>query len=122
MKTSGMMLQEHIESQTLNEMANVSKRTTGLPMCIWVLSEIPVEHNLPRLKFQNNYSDKVQPKEMIPVSISDNPVLLIKNLKLKISSRDFELLRKWIIKNKELLLRYWNYDATIEDLIDGLKK
>ena len=123
MKSLGILLQETFHRETeLNEMANVSKNTTGLNVCIWVLSEILVEHNLPRIKFQNNYGNKVQPQSMIPMSISDNPQILIKNIKLGISTKDFEKIRSWVILNKDLLLRYWNYDATIEDLIKEIKQ
>ena len=123
MKSLGILLQETFQRKTeLNEMANVSKNTTGLNVCIWILSEIPVEHNLPRIKFQNNYGNKVQPHSMIPMSISDNPQILIKNIKLGITTQDFEKIRSWVIPNKDLLLCYWNYDATIEDLIKEIKQ
>ena len=64
----------------LMEMANLSKLSTGLEVIIWLQINNPQstgKHNLPRLKFQNNTSDKGQLEEGIPMSISDTPEILL---------------------------------------------
>ncbi len=50
--------------------------------------------------------------ELIPISIDqENPEILIKknsNFKLKISNKDLENLKKWIVRNYEELMKVWN--------------
>lgn len=103
-------------------MINMSKESSGLPVIVWVLGENSICHNLPRIKFQNNYANKVQIHNLISLTISDDPQVLNKTIKLEITTNDFEKIRSWVIFNKDLLLRYWNYNATIEDLIKEIKK
>lgn len=122
MKTLNMMLQEQIESQKLNEMSNLLKNDTGLPVIVWFCGETEVEHNLPRIKFQNSYSNKIQPKELVPMSIEDNPKILLKNVKLNITQRDLEKIRTWIIEHKETLLKYWKYEISTKEAINLLSK
>lgn len=97
-----------LEDQMLLEMANLSKEDTNLPMIVWIQVESESQHNAPRIKFANNTSNSLKPTDLVPISISDNPVILSKGTKLKISSKDFEQLRQWIIKHKDNLLKVWN--------------
>lgn len=122
MKTLGMMLKEQIESQKMNEMSNLLKNDTGLPVIVWFCGETEVEHNTPRIKFQNSYSNKIQPRELVPMSIEDEPKILIKNLKLNISERDIEKIRSWVREHKETLLKYWRYEISTKEAINLLSK
>ena len=107
------MLLEEFQREPLNEMANAPKSVTGLPVIVWIEAEEPMRHNTPRIKFQNSYSNKLSHKELVPLTIEDNPIVPIKNWNgLNISQKDFERIRKWVIRNKELLLKYWKYKIT----------
>lgn len=123
MRTLGMMLMEEWLAQPMNEMANAPKRVTGLPVYIWIEAKEPTQHNLPRIKFQNNYSDKISRPDLVPLIISDDPYIPIKNWnELKISSKDFERVRQWVIRNKQLLLDYWNDKITSYDVFEKNSK
>ena len=109
-------------------MANISQNTTGLDVIVWVQTintQSNVKHNLPRIKFQNNTSTKIQINELIPISISDNPQILLNNNdlnKIKISQAQINVIKQWIIKNKEILIDYWEEKITTSELWQKLKK
>ena len=114
--------------EMLLEMANISQNTTGLDVIIWVQTnntQSTGKHNLPRIKFQNNTATKIQANELIPISISDNPNILLKNNdlnKIKISQAQINELKQWIVKNKEILIDYWKEKITTDELFQKLKK
>lgn len=94
------MLQEALKNEPLNEMSNLLKSDTGLSVIVWFCGETEVEHNLPRIKFQNNYSNKIHKSELVPMSISDNPEILI-NIKLNIKQKDVDKIKEWVKLNKK---------------------
>lgn len=99
------------------------KRYPQLPVNVWIQQEPKdkkLQHNLPRIKFQNNYSDDfTSNSDLISLSISDNPTVLQKK-KISISSSDFEALRKFVILNKDVLLKFWNQELMDEDELKPL--
>ena len=114
--------------EMLLEMASISQNTTGLDVIIWVQTnntQSPGKHNLPQIKFQNNTSTKIQINELIPISISDNPEILLKNNdlnKIKISQAQINEVKQWIVKNQEILIDYWQEKITTDELFQKLKK
>lgn len=123
MKSLGILLQEtYYQDNSAIEMINISKEDSGLPVIIWILGETSVCHNLPRIKFQNNYANKVQIQNLISLTISNNPQVLDKNIKLEISINDFEKIRKWVIKNRNLLMKYWKHKIFVEEFLKSIKQ
>lgn len=106
-------------------MSNLSKKRTGLDMIVWISScHRPLnKYEIPRLKFQDNVSDKIDKTDLIPISISDNPTILIKSKQIKTSTESIQKLASWIKKNKNVLLRHWNDPTyTSDEVIDDLQK
>lgn len=104
----------------LEEMSNLIKRKTGLPVNIWVDDigvERNVEHNEPRIKVQNNTSDKRQ-DDTFELTISKNPYVISGICKL--SSKNLNKVKNYVIKYYEPLMDYWNQKIDIEDLKDIL--
>ena len=122
------LLQTVYTDEMLLEMANISQSTTGLDVSIWVQTnntQSTGKHNLPRIKFQNNTATKIQINELIPISISDDPKILLKNNdlnKIKISQTQINGIKQWIMKNKEILIDYWEEKITTDELFQKLKK
>ena len=122
------LLQTVYTDEMLLEMANISQSTTGLDVIIWVQTnntQSTGKHNLPRIKFQNNTATKIQINELIPISISDDPKILLKNNdlnKIKISQTQINGIKQWIVKNKEILIDYWEEKITTDELFQKLKK
>mgnify|MGYP006371987587 FL=1 len=121
------LLQTVYIDEMLLEMANISQSTTGLDVIIWVQTnntQSTGKHNLPRIKFQNNTATKIQINELIPISISDDPKILLKNNdlnKIKISQTQINGIKQWIMKNKEILIDYWEEKITTDELFQKLK-
>lgn len=122
------LLQTVYTDEMLLEMANISQSTTGLDVIIWVQTnntQSTGKHNLPRIKFQNNTATKIQINELIPISISADPKILLKNNdlnKIKISQTQINGIKQWIMKNKEILIDYWEEKITTDELFQKLKK
>ena len=127
-ETIDELLQTVYTDEMLLEMANISQNTTGLDVIIWVQTnntQSTGKHNLPRIKFQNNTATKIQINELIPISISDEPKILLKNNdlnKIKISQEQINEVKLWIVKNKEILIDYWDEKITTDELFQKLKK
>lgn len=111
------ILQEALKNEPLNEMSNLMKSDTGLSVIVWFCGETEVEHNLPRIKFQNNYSNKIQKSELVPMSISDDPEILI-NIKINIKQKDIDKIKEWVKLNKITLLDYWNYKISTRQALE----
>ena len=122
------LLQTVYIDEMLLGMATISQNTTGLDVIIWVQTnntQSTGKHNLPRIKFQNNTATKIQINELIPISISDDPKILLKNNdlnKIKISQTQINGIKQWIMKNKEILIDYWEEKITTDELFQKLKK
>ena len=127
-ETMDELLNTVYTDEMLLEMANISQNTTGLDVIIWVQTnntQSTGKHNLPRIKFQNNTETRVQIHELIPISIADEPKILLKNdelSKIKISKAQINRVIQWIVKNKEILIDYWNEKTTTDELFQKLKK
>ena len=127
-ETMDELLNTVYTDEMLLEMANISQSTTGLDVIVWVQTnntQSTGKHNLPRIKFQNNTATKVQTNELIPISIADEPKILLKNdelSKIKISKEQINRVIQWIVKNKEILIDYWNEKTTTDELFQKLKK
>lgn len=121
------LLQTVYIDEMLLGMATISQNTTGLDVIIWVQTnntQSTGKHNLPRIKFQNNTATKIQINELIPISISDDPKILLKNNdlnKIKISQTQINGIKQWIMKNKEILIDYWEEKITTDELFQKLK-
>lgn len=103
-----------------NEMANLRQIDTNCSTIIWIGTKLSSsKHNDPRIKFQNNKSTNIDPSNLIPISIEDEPKLEISNVKLNVSIED---IKKWIILNKDILLEYWNCEISTTECLNKLKK
>jgi putative endonuclease len=84
----------------LYEMATISKEETGLPYDIWIDSmgiDRKGKHNQPRLKIKVN-------NNLIPISIEDNPRVLVGNAK---KIKELDKIFKFIKENLEILQKHW---------------
>ena len=98
----------------LYEMANVSKQDTKLPYDIWIDSvgkDRSSEHNLPRIKVDVD-------GDRIPVSISDEPEILVSNKTIP----EFSEIKKYIKKYKDVFLKHWNKEITDRQALNELNE
>ena len=116
--TKAKQLLNNIEEiEIFNEMSNIRQSQTGLPMIVWFLGRGGEKHG-PRLKVQSNHSQSISPTNLISITISDNPELVQGN----IDQEDFKLIKKFILLNKDLLLKYWNHELSTIEFLNQIKK
>lgn len=103
-------------SNKLYEMANLPKQDTGLKYLVWIMPKTNKEKHWARIKVE------VEKGIRVPVDITDDPKW--RSIKYKISSYDFNMIKKWIAINKNILLEYWNSEGemSLKDVFSKLKK
>ena len=69
-----------------------------------------------RIKIQYNKGDHPNTHGMIPMSIDDNPRILVDNPKMELSAADINAVKKFVIANKDLLIRLGSDDNF--DIVD----
>ena len=115
---------EFLNEEQLIEMANAPVDITGCPCIIWIQtkSEDSGFDNIPRIKFQDNKSTNLQSDKLVPISIEDNPQILLKDYTPALKSKDINKIKEWIILNKVLLLKHWNGQITSYETFSKCKK
>ena len=104
----------------LNEMSNYSGRELGLPVNIWIDGPRNLKHSK-RIKVQNNYSNRFHEEDLITLTISENPQLGRTFKKVRISAKDLDKVKSWIVLNKDLLLEYAEGNMSTRELDSRLK-
>lgn len=104
------------ESEARFEMANLSPKRTGLPFVVWISPKAGASHSV-RVKISRG--PKVHPSEWTSVAVRPD-VRVVGGGKL--STHEFDLLRKWIELNREVIVAYWQGEIEYtEDAIAALK-
>lgn len=112
---------EYNEKFPIIEMVDVPKRKTNLEVIIWIDGPRNIPHAA-RIKFANDYGDKLFGVELIPITI-DNPTIP-KNIlpKVKIKPKDVEDIKKWILLNKDLIKAYGKGEIDTDEFLNSIKK
>lgn len=103
----------------LLEMANLTKRMTGLPMNIYVSTKDSVhDRRGPRIKVMSTHGNSFDKNSLTSVSIAKRPV----DFHGKLSQRDFSEVVKFIQQNEKALLAFWNKELDIGEFINVIKE
>lgn len=57
---------------------------------------------------------------MIPMSIEDEPKVMVSNPDMELSASDINAVKKFVIDNKDLLEKLGNTEIDIEDFINAM--
>lgn len=113
--------------QYILEMSPTLKcKDTGLPVLLYA-SPMEGSHG-PRIKFLNRLNSGWRGRkdpDSVSISISDDPKIVYPKTKvnLKISNKEFNQVKQWIIQNKQPLMDFWNgIIGTEEELLEKLTK
>ena len=110
------------------EMATLRKARSGLPVNLYLDdsgSYLDGGHG-PRIKFQPDKGNSLNTRSMIPMTISDDPTIPLRNYQSRldgVGSNDISLIMSFVIANKENLLRLCDrndeYDISnfLEDMV-----
>ena len=101
------------------EMACLRKNRTGLPVNIYVddCGAWKQSGHANRIKFQRDKGDRPVMRDLIPMSIDDNPQILVENPNMELSASDVNAVRSFVVANKVLLEKLGNTEIDIEDFI-----
>ena len=117
-----MSLKINVAESRLYEMACLRKKRTGLPVNIYVddSGSWRESGHANRIKLQGNTGDHPVTKDMIPMSIDDNPRILVNYDKMELSQADINAVKQFVVANKDLLNRLGD-DIDITDFIGAMK-
>jgi hypothetical protein len=97
--------------QATFDMANLRPERTGLPFVVFISQKGGARHDV-RIKLAR--AAKVRPSEMLTIAVRPSPRLV----RGKMTSHEFDLVRRWIELNRNILVEYW--DGIIEYTEDAL--
>jgi hypothetical protein len=95
-------------------MANLTFKRTGLPFVVWIS---------PKGNARHDARVKVSPgprmtSEMVSVAIRPD----VRVVDGEMETKEFELLRRWVELNRDVLIRYWDGDLEFtEDAVSELR-
>ena len=110
--------------QKLEEMSAIRKRDYNLPVNIWIDdkgSERTNKHNLPRLKVQTTYGDKLDEKHLLSLSIDKKPEVLAGEMN-ELKNKDLKTIKNFVVKNYDLLMQYWRQEIGLRELLNSLQE
>ena len=106
---------EAVAGQALFDMANLRPERTGLPFVVFISQKGGARHDV-RIKLAR--AARVRPSEMITVAVRPTPRVI----RGRLGAREFDLLKKWLDLNADVLIDYWNGAIEYtEDVMDALK-
>jgi hypothetical protein len=117
--------QENInENMKIEEMATLRKNRSGLPVNIYLndTGSWAQSGHWKRIKFQPDKSDRAITRNMVPMSIDDDPKILIKNPQLSLDSKEIEQVKNFVKNNKELLLQLCDQEIDIIEFFEKMIK
>jgi hypothetical protein len=103
------------ENLTIEEMATLRKSDSGLPANLYLddTGSWSKSGHWKRIKFQPNTGDRPIPRDMVPMSIDDNPKVLVKNIKIELNTKQLDQIKTFVRINKELLLQLADAEISI---------
>jgi hypothetical protein len=106
---------EEIAGQASFDMANLRPERTGLPFVVFVSQRGGARHDV-RIKLAR--AARVRSSEVLTVAVRPEPRVIRGN----IGASEFDLVRRWIESNRDVLVDYWNGDIEYtEDALAALK-
>ncbi len=102
--------------QATFDMANLLPDLTGLPFVVFISQRGGARHDDVRIKLAR--SARVRPSEMLTVALRPGPRLI----RGEMNASEFDLVRRWIELNRDVLIDYWNGDIEYtEDALAAIK-
>ena len=117
------IMERFVEEEHLEEMATLRKQRSKLPVNLY-LDDSGSWKNTghgKRIKFQADKADRPMTRDMIPMSIEDEPKILIKNPKISLSASDLDKIKNFVRANKVLLLQLSDTKIDIGEFLSKMK-
>jgi hypothetical protein len=108
----------------LDEMAGFRKEYSGLPVNLWFddSSQYKRSGHWKRIKFQNDYGNKLVSDNLLTMTISPDPKIPEKELpQVKLPAKDIACLKQFVKDNFDLLSRLADQDIDISVFLNRVK-
>jgi hypothetical protein len=109
-------------NRIIYEMATLRKKDSGCPVNLYLDDggTWKKSGHGKRIKFQSDKGDRPVTRNMISMSIEDDPKILQKNAKIALSSKELDKVKDFIRINKNLLLQLGD-TISIVDFVKQMK-
>jgi hypothetical protein len=117
--------QENLEENLkIEEMATLRKNASGLPANLYLddTGSWSKSGHWKRIKFQPDTGDRPITRDMIPMSIGDNPQVLVKNAKIELNAKQIGQIKAFVRANKDLLLQLADAEIDIFEFGRRMKR
>jgi hypothetical protein len=117
--------QENLEENLkIEEMATLRKNVSGLPANLYLddAGSWSKSGHWKRIKFQPNTGDRPMTRDMVPMSIADDPQILVKNVKVALNAKQLDQIKAFVRANKDLLLQLADAEIDIFEFGRRMKK
>ena len=98
-------------------MTNLSPRTTGLPMVVWVGPRYGARHDV-RIKVMQAHGDRMDPGNLAVIAVRPTPYIVQGHL----SAPDLRAVRRWIELNRAAILDHWSEVIDGAELVQRLQR
>ena len=115
---------EQEDNDFMFRLGSLSKHRTGLPVVVWIETNMDMRDVLPRMLF--SYSNDLQSCDnagsLIPISLDpESPKILLDDAILYISPLELKDIKRWIVRNYQPLMRHWNGEIDSLEVIPELR-
>lgn len=112
------------ENDHLGEMATLRKSRSGLPVNLYLDDSQSYKKggHWKRIKFQADKGNSPNTRDMIPMSIEDEPRIMAGASRVNLSSSDIEKVRDFVKANKDLLLKLADFEIDFPEFVQKMKK
>jgi hypothetical protein len=112
------------ENLRMGELAALRKSDSGLPANLYLDDEkryVKARH-WKRIKFQPNTGDHPITRNMVPMSIEDDPKILAKDVKISLNAKQLNKIKAFVKANKNLLLQLADMKINLADFLKRMVK
>lgn len=110
-------ISEDTAARELFKMANLTPDETGLDRVVWVSEKGNAKHAA-RIKVSPIAGNRIQSDGLVTVTLDNDP-RVIGDVR---AIGDLQKIKKFIRRNRKILLSYWNQTISTKQLLDGLKR
>lgn len=92
----------------LAEYVELSPQKTGLTVSVFADQSAFIIKRQPLILYFINGVDNSNRLDVIPISVSSNPEIMINHVKLNINDNELEEIKSWIVRNHDILIAHAN--------------
>jgi hypothetical protein len=109
----------------LEEMAGLRKSDSGLPVNLWLddMSTYKRAGHWKRIKFQGDHGDKLNPRNLFSMTISENPEIVPHSaeISIKLPAKEIAKIRQFVKDNYILLSKLADQEISLIQFSKAMK-